>query len=124
RALSAIAIALIIFAGYVFFDIVFNGAMAALGRDTSMTGRTDIWLFAFDFWREKPLLGWGYGGIFSSDPNAPGSIVRSNQWYIAPHFHNNYLQVLAELGAVGMLLYLSMMTYSAGTALRNVSVLH
>ena len=32
--------------------------------------------------------------------------MKSNAWYVAPHFHNVYLQVAAELGTVGLLLYI------------------
>jgi len=90
----------------VFFQILSEGVITALGRDATLTGRTDIWNYAIQFWSEKPLFGWAYGGIFGDSPSAPGQIVRPNAWYVAPHFHDVYLQVAAELGTIGLLAYL------------------
>ena len=89
-----------------FFQILSEGVITALGRDATLTGRTDIWKYAIQFWSEKPLLGWAYGGIFGDSPTAPGQIVRPNAWYVAPHFHDVYLQVAAELGTIGLMAYL------------------
>jgi exopolysaccharide production protein ExoQ len=74
--------------------------LAALGRDDNFTGRTNLWAWAIWFFEQKPLIGWGYGGIFAE--NAPGpSDIFYDGGYTAPHFHSGYLQVLAETGAIG-----------------------
>jgi O-antigen ligase len=75
--------------------------LSLLGRDLSFTGRSDLWEWGIYFFNEKPWLGWGYAGIFSDDFNAPANIINDSEYYQAPHFHNAYLQVLAELGIVG-----------------------
>jgi len=76
--------------------------LAALGRDDNLTGRTDLWAWAIWFFEQKPLIGWGYGGIFAESGPGPSDIFFDGG-YVAPHFHSGYLQVLAETGIVGFL---------------------
>jgi O-antigen ligase len=78
----------------------------SLNRDMSFTGRTMLWEWGVIFSEQKPMLGWGYAGIFSDLPNAPSQIINDYQYYIAPHFHNGYLQITAELGLLGLTFYL------------------
>lgn len=88
------------------FVIAFIGLpiiMALLGRDLTFTGRSGLWEWGIHFFSEKPWLGWGYAGIFSAAFNAPANIINDSEYYKAPHFHNAYLQVLAELGIIGFI---------------------
>ncbi|ODU68639.1 MAG: hypothetical protein ABT11_15875 [Novosphingobium sp. SCN 66-18] len=101
------------------WQTLFADAVGALGRDVTLTGRTTLWAYAVQFWSEKPVLGWAYGGIFGDDPNAPGAIVNVDKYYQAPHFHDVYLQVAAEMGSVGFLLFSTILFMTIGTALRN-----
>ncbi len=73
---------------------------AALGRDDNLTGRTDLWAWAIWFFEQKPIIGWGYGGIFAENGPGPSDIFFDGG-YVAPHFHSGYLQVLAETGIIG-----------------------
>ncbi|MCA0185302.1 MAG: O-antigen ligase family protein [Proteobacteria bacterium] len=86
--------------------------LGLLGRDASLTGRTDLWGWALQFWMDSPLVGWGYAGIFGDSPNAPSSIINDDSYYQAPHFHSGYLQVLAELGLIGFVFYVSLLVRS------------
>jgi exopolysaccharide production protein ExoQ len=106
RIMSVPLVICFISLGAIGFGTLLDEATGALGRDMTLTGRTTIWGFAVKFWAEKPIFGWAYGGIFGDSPNAPGNIVRSNNWYVAPHFHNVYLQVAAEMGTVGFMLFM------------------
>lgn len=76
--------------------------LAALGRDDNLTGRTDLWAWAIWFFEQRPLIGWGYGGIFAESGPGPSDIFFDGG-YVAPHFHSGYLQVLAETGIIGFL---------------------
>lgn len=76
-----------------------------LGRDPSLTGRTDLWLWGLDAGNERPLLGWGYLGYFGTEHavRAASQIPRF-QNYNVPHFHNSFIQIYVELGLAGLLL--------------------
>lgn len=96
--------------GATFFTAMLELTTSSLGRDMTFTGRTEIWEYAIQFWSQSPFVGWGYGGIFGDAANAPGRIVMVNGYYQAPHFHDVYLQVAAELGTIGLLLYLTIIS--------------
>lgn len=76
------------------------GMAALFGRDATFTGRTEIWNFALQLVGEKFFVG---HGINSSDeifrPLATSSVFPS-----AVETHSAYLDVLFELGAIGLVL--------------------
>lgn len=67
------------------------------------SGRLTLWLPAWHMYLDKPYLGWGldaYRALFG-EYRAP----LTNEWgYYA---HNDYLQILLELGPIGLLLLLA-----------------
>ena len=87
----------------------FNEIVIYFGRDPSLTGRTALWEWALYFIQQKPTLGWGYSGIFSDAADAPSRIINDYTAYQAPHFHNAYLQIMAELGLLGGILVFTVM---------------
>lgn len=68
-----------------------------LGRDNSLTGRTDIWRAVLDVASRHPLLGTGYGNFWGLE-NEISSTFPVDQ------AHNGYLGVYLELGIVGIVL--------------------
>ena len=72
---------------------LFTGVVQALGRDATFTGRTEIWAELIPIAMDAPILGCGYGGFW----------VRSVESGVN-EAHNGYLDVMLELGIVGLLL--------------------
>ena len=68
----------------------------ALGRDSTLTGRTEVWAEVLPARSQRPLLGYGIGSFWTD--------ARRLQYEI-PTAHNGYLDVLLELGDVGFGLY-------------------
>ncbi len=92
------------------FAAVNLGAMdlllAAFGKDSTLTGRTYLWSQGWAAAAQAPLLGVGYQAYW-----VQGFSEAERLWaefYIGSrsgfHFHNTYIEVLVELGAVGFLL--------------------
>lgn len=77
-------------------EIVFQ----LLGRDATLTGRTDIWTVLADYIEQKPLLGYGYGAFWAPESD-PGNWVRDALQWDAPTAHNGWLEVTLALGFVG-----------------------
>jgi O-antigen ligase len=76
-------------------------AASVLGRDRTLTGRTDeIWAPLFKIALENPLLGVGYGGFWVKP--VEGLDVNGIPINEA---HNGYLDVFIQLGAVGIILF-------------------
>jgi O-antigen ligase len=67
-----------------------------LGRDLSLTGRTDIWELAVEAGWDRPILGAGYRSFWTLLSN-------TLRW---GHGHNSFLDLWLELGFVGLGLFL------------------
>ncbi|MBI3544984.1 MAG: O-antigen ligase family protein [Gammaproteobacteria bacterium] len=79
---------------------------ALTGKDTSLTGRTEIWAIISEHIRYHPLLGTGYGAYWTAGPVA-GTDSYEFYWRMGTFYpgsaHNGYLEILNDLGWVGLL---------------------
>ena len=82
-----------------------NPAMVTtvLGRDPTLTNRTVIWAFAFQMMEARPLLGFGFGVFWDSVGSILGVV----------NAHNGYLTVALDLGLLGGVLLLVLLTRTA-----------
>jgi exopolysaccharide production protein ExoQ len=75
-----------------------------LGRDASMTGRTDIWSFGWEIYFSRPVLGMGMGSFWNSGYYAHDiASIRSQHGETVNGFHNLLIEVLVGLGPMGVL---------------------
>jgi O-antigen ligase len=87
------------------------------------TGRTDIWTVGWRMVQGAPLQGVGAGNFPIASIHyllAPGALLRDD-FIVSNHpkvAHNTYLEVLAELGIVGLTLFLIVICFSIGCAVR------
>jgi exopolysaccharide production protein ExoQ len=72
------------------------GFTAWLDRDSTLTGRTEVWADVLPAWEQQPLLGYGFGSFWTDARRAR---------YDIPTAHNGYLDILLELGEVGLGFY-------------------
>jgi exopolysaccharide production protein ExoQ len=85
-----------------FYESLLQIITPLLNRDTTLTGRTDIWKLLLDFSSRNPLFGVGYGGFW-----APGNTKLEEYFttnFIIAQAHNGYLAIYVELGIVGIVL--------------------
>jgi O-antigen ligase len=79
---------------------------SASGKDLTFTGRTFIWSAVWEAITERPVLGWGLGGILSADPVTPRTAAA---WraigFEVPHAHSGTLDLALQLGLVGLTLF-------------------
>ncbi|MEP7222692.1 MAG: O-antigen ligase family protein [Novosphingobium sp.] len=76
----------------------------ALGKDTTLTGRTMLWRVAEDFASRRPMLGYGYGSFWRQGYVEAEALwrafgIRSRMGF---NFHNEYIEMRVGLGVVGM----------------------
>ena len=100
--LTALAIPLILAAA-----ATKDSVLSMLGKDPTLTGRTVLWGFVQDNIALKPLLGWGYSAFWQPDNPAANAISVTLGWYV-PQAHNGILEILIELGYVGVTLFVSL----------------
>ncbi|WP_017717328.1 O-antigen ligase family protein [Kamptonema formosum] len=79
-----------------------------LGKDMTLTGRTEFWPQIVDKINQRPLLGYGVGGFWQpwrgiDNPAANIIIVKSQ--FKPPHSHNGFLDLACDLGWVGLGLF-------------------
>jgi exopolysaccharide production protein ExoQ len=95
---------LLILSGLLFIQNPIGEMLGLLGKDSSFTGRTDIWPVLLKMAMQKPILGYGFNSFF---------VGVNSEWLIkyldwqAYHAHNGILEVFLETGIVGVLLTLS-----------------
>lgn len=78
--------------------------LLSLGRDPSLSGRTDLWAGAIAKIAEHPWFGYGFRGFWSADSGAPD--IWKVVGYKPPHAHNGYLNTALDLGMIGLMLFL------------------
>jgi O-antigen ligase len=86
------------------------------------SGRADIWKVGWRMFEAEPIHGIGSGNFPISSIHyliQPGVIERDEFIISTPKVaHNTYLQILAELGLVGITLFLTIIGFSISCALR------
>jgi O-antigen ligase len=88
-------LALILLAPEVFFHLI--------GKDPTLTGRTGIWEALFRRVALRPWQGYGFGA-FWVDPWGPRWFIKNEVQWDAPNAHNGWLDILVQLGIVGLIL--------------------
>lgn len=87
---------------------------------TTLTGRTMIWDFALSHVREdwgRLLAGFGYGGFWTKGMS---QALSQRAHFSLSEGHNAYLDVLLQLGAVGLFFYLCAVLGALGISLAAV----
>jgi O-antigen ligase len=116
-ALTALGIAAALFLTAVLaanIDLI----LAAFNRDATLTGRTDIWRYAWTMIERRPLLGYGYNAFWQ----VPSfSIYAENSFlWAVPNAHNAYLDMALSIGLIGLGLLL---LFLGGALLRRFRAL-
>lgn len=78
------------------------------GKDLTLSGRTEIWSAVVAAIRERPLTGYSWGGVWLDPTREPTFTIVRKLGFIVFHAHNGPLEIMLELGLVGLVLYLLM----------------
>jgi len=110
----------VVFTGVLGAVLVFQPELlvSVLGRDLTLTGRTDIWEALGYVIAERPWLGHGYGAFWGIG-SGPADYVKDLVQWDVPTAHNGWMETWLSVGLVGMGLFA--MGFFA-TILRAVSV--
>jgi len=66
------------------------------GREENLTGRADVWRQLIPVAMQQPILGYGFAGFWTTNAREEFDISGS---------HNGYLDLILELGFIGLLFY-------------------
>jgi O-antigen ligase len=86
---------------------VMNEGLAEIAKmlplDTTFTGRTDIWTFAFQSLQQRLSIGYGFAAFWGS--SSIKDLPEGKEWAeYASHSHNGYLDSALAMGLPGLML--------------------
>ncbi len=102
--------------------IIFQNApliLLAIGKDSTLTGRTDIWGAVMESIMKHPILGYGYGGFWWGTHGEAYNIDSRVGWMV-PYAHNGFLDVWLDLGAVGLGLVIATFIKAIRDGMRSI----
>jgi len=105
--LIALALALcVLFGLYVASDFDAEAVLALFVKDTTFTGRSELWAFAYKSIMSHPWLGHGYGAFWDvGDDNDPLARLEPGTWLgdvdkgVINQAHNGFLELGLHIGA-------------------------
>jgi exopolysaccharide production protein ExoQ len=78
--------------------------LGLIGKDETLTGRTDIWIELAAAIEQKPALGYGYLAFWGLDSEPRYWLEKAVAWN-APSGHNGWLDLAISLGFIGVALF-------------------
>lgn len=91
---------------------------ALFGKSADLTGRGDIWVYMWQSISQHWWIGTGYASFWLG-PGGPSQYIADALRWSVPTAHNGYLEILNELGLMGMALFVLQLMFH----LRNLVVL-
>ena len=91
--------------------------LLSLGKDPTLTGRTEIWRAIMPSIMKHPFLGYGYRAFWRGYEGESANTSFATHWAVTSA-HNAYLEVWIGLGAVGV----ALVVYSLLRAIRDAFV--
>ncbi|MDQ0145997.1 O-antigen ligase family protein [Pseudarthrobacter niigatensis] len=84
-----------------FIPTQFATVTGLLGRDETLTGRTTIWPYVVEAWSHSPWLGYGWDAVWLDGSYVADWVARQFNYRIY-HSHDSYLDVLIQVGILGL----------------------
>jgi len=91
-----------------------DSILEIIGKDPTLTGRTELWDYVIADIYQRPLIGWGYMAFWSTNNPAAIEISDTVHWFV-PQAHNGLLEILLNVGVVGALFFVFL--WAGGVAL-------
>lgn len=111
--------------GFLIFVSDLEFFFGLLGRTANMTGRTPLWKDLLEnFYLEKPLLGYGYGALWMQESFRELMQSRHGWKYPVYFADNGFLDILLNLGAIGLFLFLGMYMQAARRGIQRIRETH
>jgi len=80
------------------------------GKDTTLSGRADLWACLFEESRKHLLLGCGFEGFWTINNPVMDNVFEEFVW-LPTHAHMGYLDILNETGIVGISVFSLMLAF-------------
>jgi exopolysaccharide production protein ExoQ len=117
RLLGCMAMAVCATGAVAYVALNFAAFAPLLGRDSTLTGRTAIWHQVWVAIVQRPLCGYGFSAFWQGTSGACWNVVVA-LGFVLFHAHNGFLEILLEVGAVGLLMVAASLLRGAVLAVR------
>ena len=91
--------------------------LSMLGKDATLTGRTELWEYVDVYIPQRPLLGWGFAA-FWSPINPIATEISTELGWTVPEAHNGLRELLLQVGGIGTALFLIVAVRNIRSAVR------
>lgn len=98
------ASAIVVGAAVLIYMLAPSLLLGLIGKDETLTGRTDIWVELAAAIEQKPALGYGYLAFWGLDSEPRYWLEKAIAWN-APSGHNGWLDLAISLGLVGVVIF-------------------
>jgi O-antigen ligase len=97
--------------GFAFIFLIFASDIFSLipgyfGKDMTLSGRSDIWKFAWDDIEKKFLLGYGFATYWVMGTPRIEIFASYFEGFKVNQAHNGFIEIMLQLGVVGAILFL------------------
>jgi O-antigen ligase len=83
-------------------DFRWEDAIASMSIDPTLTGRDQVWVFTEAHIAQRPWLGFGFGSFWDAQPTSAEYLNEFGITFAFGQAHNGYLDLLVQLGCIGM----------------------
>jgi O-antigen ligase len=98
--------------------------VGGLGKDLTLTGRTEFWPQLIDAVNQRPWFGYGYEGFFQQDklgPATPAYFIYTPNGFQPKNPHNGAIGILLAFGWPGLILMMISLLLNLAYAVRYLS---
>ena len=99
-----LALGLIVVGLLLFQNLTVAAALQAVGRSPDLTGRTELWSAVLLSIFRRPWLGYGFSEFWQGTHGEAASVLRTIEW-LPGSAHNGFLDVVLQLGALGLITF-------------------
>jgi exopolysaccharide production protein ExoQ len=104
-------------------EILLKPIAIITGKDTTFTARTQIWEIIRAHIQFSPFVGTGYGGYWTAPvPSSPSYAFVQIMNFYPTEAHNGYLDVINDLGYIGLFLLLGYLIAYIRQSLRLLQI--
>ena len=95
-----------------------DAVFALLGKDATFTGRTQIWSAILLEVDKRPLLGHGYGTVWTEDGRwGPLAWIIKHAGFRPQHAHSSWMEMMLWLGWTGLFAWVALFAQAVVTAI-------
>jgi O-antigen ligase len=115
-----IAVGLLLVVGVPLIGAYGQELLPILHRSSTLTGRTDLWHAVLFSAAKHPWLGYGFNTFWMGMRGESASVMLQVDWF-PKHSHNGFLDLVLDLGVVGLVTFLAGYLSLWSKALRLIS---